>query len=187
TDPQRPNSGAAQPTPQPTPPPRPKGPAIRTAAGRVFYGGGGITPDIEVKPLDTTSPVRARIFEASFYFTRQLVAGLIPGLENYRVDEPQYGRFPRPTDFPVNDRVLEAFRAYVRRDTEAGLTQAQIDADIEYARTRLRDDLATAAYGTEAGTRTLLDTDPQLLRALDALPEARRLAENVGRSLPLTQ
>ena len=37
---------------------------MKTAAGRVFYGGGGITPDIEVKPLSFT-PVRNRIAEAA--------------------------------------------------------------------------------------------------------------------------
>ncbi|HYP53055.1 MAG TPA: S41 family peptidase [Pyrinomonadaceae bacterium] len=179
-----PNSAVVNPTPEPTPRPTPPPgtPSVAAAGGRVFYGGGGITPDVEVKPLDVTSPARARIFEASFYFTRQLVGGLVVGLESYRVDEPQYGRYPRPTDFPVNDRVLEAFRAYARRDPESGLTPAQIDADLEYVRARLRDDIATAAYGTGAGTRTLLDTDPQLLRALEVLPEAKRLAENVGRS-----
>ncbi|HEV2762370.1 MAG TPA: S41 family peptidase, partial [Pyrinomonadaceae bacterium] len=81
----QPNSSVVDPTPEPTPRPTPPpgAPAVQTAAGRVFYGGGGITPDIEVKPLDASAPARARIFEASFYFTRQLVAGMIPGLENY--------------------------------------------------------------------------------------------------------
>src|SRR6266498_4894401 len=40
------------PLPLASPTPHPQtGPAVKTAAGRVFYGGGGITPDIEVKPL----------------------------------------------------------------------------------------------------------------------------------------
>ena len=171
-------------TPQPTPA-HPTGPAIRTAAGRVFYGGGGITPDIEVKPLDIDAPIRNRIFEASFFFTRQLAAGLIPGLESYRIDEPQPGRYPRPTDFAINERVLEAFRQFVRRDPESALSPAQIETHLAYVKLRLRDDLVTAAYGTEAGARVLLDADPQLLRALDALPDAKRLAENVVRGITL--
>ncbi|HEX7957956.1 MAG TPA: S41 family peptidase, partial [Pyrinomonadaceae bacterium] len=44
-------AGPGAPTPQPTPASTPSGPPIRTAGGRVFYGGGGITPDREVKPL----------------------------------------------------------------------------------------------------------------------------------------
>src|SRR2546423_3690383 len=81
-------------------------PAFRTAAGRVFYGGGGITPDIEARP-PTGTPVRGRIIEAAFMFTRMLAAGKIPGLESYRVDRVNYGRSPRATDYPINDRVLE--------------------------------------------------------------------------------
>jgi hypothetical protein len=51
---------------------------VQTAVGRVFYGGGGITPDIEVKEACNT-PARARIAEAAFHFTRQLAAGVVPG------------------------------------------------------------------------------------------------------------
>jgi carboxyl-terminal processing protease len=162
----------------PSPEARPAGPPVTTAAGRVFYGGHGITPDIEVKPLDLTRPARARIFDAAFFFTRELAAGQIPGLENYRVERVQYGQQPRASDFPVSERVLEAFRAYVRRESPAlGLTAAQVESDLDYARLRLRDEIVTAAYGQEAGQRTLLDSDPQLLRALEAFPDARRLAE----------
>ncbi|HEX8633740.1 MAG TPA: S41 family peptidase [Pyrinomonadaceae bacterium] len=175
-----PNAHAStlEPTPTPTPP-TPTGPAVKTAAGRVFYGGGGITPDIEVKPLDVGSPARGRIFEAAFQFTRQLVAAQIPGLESYRVEKTLYGQFPRASDYPVSERVLEAFRAHVRRDPESNLTNAQIDADLDYVRLRIREEIVTAAYGNEASIRALLDADPQLLRALEVFPDAKRLAEAV--------
>jgi carboxyl-terminal processing protease len=172
-------------TPTPTPAPKPTGPAIKTAGGRVYYGGGGITPDYEVKPLDLTRPSRSRVFEASFYFVRQLAGGQIAGLESYRVEEgPQLGRYPRAGELPVTDKVLEAFREFVRRDTEFGLSVAQVDADLDYVRLRLREDLVTAAYGGDAAGRVLLESDPQLLRALELLPEAKTLAENIGGARP---
>jgi carboxyl-terminal processing protease len=180
--PAAPNAGAVAPTPEPTPAPKPSGPPIRTAGGRVFYGGGGITPDREVKPLEVGSPVRARIYEEAFYFARQLVGGQIPGLESYRVNaEPQFGKSARATDFPVNEKVLQAFRDFAKRDPESGLTQAQIDREIEYVRLRLRENLVNASYGGDAATRYLLDGDPQVLRALELFPEAKALAENIGR------
>jgi len=180
--PAAPNGTGAAPTPQPTPAPTPSGPPIRTAGGRVFYGGGGITPDREVKPLDVASPARARIYEEVFHFVRQLVGGQVPGLESYRVTaEPQFSRTPRPTDFPVNDKVLQAFRDFVKRDPEAGLTPAQVEREIEYVRLRIREHLVNATYGGDAATRYLLEGDPQMLRALDLFPEAKALAENVGR------
>ncbi len=171
------------PTPLPTPQATPSGPPVKTAAGRVFYGGGGITPDHEVKPLDLTVPARVRIFEESFFFVRALVAGQIPGFDSYRLTAgPQFGRFPRANDLPVTDKLLEAFRAFVRKDPESGLGMKQLEADLDYAKLRIRDDLITAAYGTDAAGRFLLEGDPQLFRALELFPEARTLAENVRRA-----
>ncbi|HEX8493499.1 MAG TPA: S41 family peptidase [Pyrinomonadaceae bacterium] len=168
-----------QPAATPTPTPRPPtGPAVKTAAGRVFYGGGGITPDIEVKPQPVT-PLRGRIIEAAFYFTRQLAAGQIPGLENYRVEKVSYSNNPRLNDYPITEKVVEAFLNFIKRDAEQGLQPAQISEEMDYVRLRLRNEIITAAFNSDAGTRVLLDSDPQTLRALEALPDARRLAESV--------
>ena len=161
------------------PPPVPQtGPAVKTAAGRVFYGGGGITPDIDQKPLNFT-PLRQKIAESAFQFTRQLAAGLLPGLESYKVEKVQYGKSAKPGDFPITDRVLEVFRAWVRADAESQLAPAQLDEELEFVKLRLREEIITAAFSNDAGARVLLDSDPQVLRALEALPDAKRLAESV--------
>jgi carboxyl-terminal processing protease len=153
------------------------GPPVQTAVGRVFYGGGGITPDIEIKEPATTA-VRLRIAEAAFHFTRYLAAGVIPGLESYKVDKVQYGKSPKPTDFAITDRVLEAFRNFVRTRPENQIQPGQIDEELEFAKLRLRQEIITAAYSNDAGARVLLDSDVQVLRALEALPDAKRLADN---------
>jgi len=171
-----PSSAQVSSTPHP-----PTGPAVKTAAGRVFYGGGGITPDIDVKPLNFT-PMRNRIAESAFQFTRQLAAGLIPGLESYKVEKIQYGKNPKPGEFPITDRVVEAFRNFVRTDQESRLTPAQLDEDVDFVKLRLREEIITAAFSNTAGARVLLDADPQVLRALEALPDAKRLAESVRSS-----
>jgi carboxyl-terminal processing protease len=168
----------ATPTPTPVPTPPPSGPAVKTAAGRIFYGGGGITPDVEIRPLQIT-PLRGRIAEAAFFFTRELAAGQIPGLEAYRVEKTDYEHNLRPTDYPVTDAVVKAFREFVQRDGNLGLQPAQIDEESDYVKLRIRDEIITAAYASDAGARVLIDNDPQVLRALDALPEAKRLAESV--------
>ncbi len=160
-------------------------PAFRTAAGRVFYGGGGITPDIEARPL-TPTPVRARIIEAAFYFTRELAAGLVPGAESYRIDKVAYDRSPKMADFPITDRVIEAFKSFVRKDPSRRLSDAQIDADVDFVKLRLRDEVITAAFGADEGQRVLLESDPQALRAISVLPEAKRLAESVRNGTPVS-
>lgn len=180
-----PNAAASAPTPKPTPKPTPSGPPVTTAGGRVFYGGGGITPDFEVKPLDNASAARARLFEEAFYFSRQLLGGQVAGLESFRINaEPMFGRAAKSNDFQITDKVMEAFRDFVKRDPEAGLTPAQLAREDEYARTRIRENLINAAYGGDASNRFLLESDPQLLRSLDLLPEAKSLAENINRRRP---
>ncbi|HMF58192.1 MAG TPA: S41 family peptidase [Pyrinomonadaceae bacterium] len=166
----------AQPLPSPTPTPQPAGPAVKTAAGRVFYGGGGITPDVEVKPLQPTQ-LRTRIAEEAFYFTRELSNGAISGLENYKVETPQFGQDPRPADYAITDHVIEAFRSFIKRDAASGLQPNQIDEEMDFTKVRLREEIISAAYSQDAGVRVILESDPQLLKALDALPDAKRLAE----------
>ncbi|HYT50309.1 MAG TPA: S41 family peptidase [Pyrinomonadaceae bacterium] len=160
-------------------------PAFRTAAGRVFYGGGGITPDIEARPL-TATPARGRIIEAAFQFTRQLAAGTIPGLESYRVDKVDYAHSPKLTDYPINDRVLDAFRAYVRKEQAQKVQPAEIEANLDFVKLRLRQEIVTAAFGADAGQRVLLESDPQALRAISVLPDAKRLAESVRNGTPVS-
>jgi carboxyl-terminal processing protease len=175
-----------QPSPNEAAPPHSStAPAFRTAAGRIFYGGGGITPDIEARPL-TATPVRGRIIEAAFYFTRLLAAGKVTGLESYRVEKVDYGHAPKATDFAINDRVLEAFRNYLRKDQSRKLQPTQIDADLDFVKLRLREEIITAAFGADAGQRVLLESDPQALRAIGVLPDAKRLAESVRNGTPVT-
>lgn len=172
-----PNESAAQPRGS-------NSPAFRTAAGRVFYGGGGITPDIEARPLTATA-ARGRIIEATFQFTRILASGKVPGLESYRIEKVDYDHEPKPGDYPITDRVLEAFRNYVRKD-QPKLQIAQLDADLDFVKLRLRQEFTTAAYGSDAGQRILLESDPQVLRAVNVLPDAKRLAESVRNGTPVS-
>ncbi len=169
--------------PVPTPQPTPSGTPVRTAGGRTFYGGNGITPDYEVKPLDLSGVGRGRIYEAAFFFVRQLAAGQIKGLEQFRVTTPpneaRTQNNGRNATALINDAVIVAFRDFVRRDSTFALTDKQIDADLDFTRLRIADEYATAAFGADAATRVLLDNDPQLRRALELFPDARRLAETV--------
>jgi carboxyl-terminal processing protease len=173
-------------TAPPAPVAQPAGPAVSTAAGRVFYGGGGITPDIEVK-LPAATPLRTRIAEASFYFTRELAAGQFPGLEAYRVDKTEYNHNLRPTDFPVTDRVIEAFRNFIRRDTNLGIQVNHLDSELDYLKLRIRAEMVTAAYTSDVSARVLLEGDPQAIAAIDALPRAKSLAESIRNGTPVSQ
>ncbi len=159
-------------------------PAFRTAAGRVFYGGGGITPDIEARGLTATA-ARGRIVEAAFYFNRLLTAGKVAGFESYRIDKVDYAHAPKSNDYPVTDRLIDAFKNYVRKE-QPRLQISQIDSDLDFVKLRLRVEIVTAAFGADAGQRVLLESDPQALRAINVLPDAKRLAESVRNGTPIS-
>ena len=159
--------------------PKPAGSPVTAANGRVLYGGRGIEPDVVI-PTPTPAPARGRINEAAFFFVRQLVAGKIAGLDNFKVEKQSFKQTLQPNEFGVNDRVFEAFRVFAAADKENGLTADNINGQGEYAKTRLREELATANYSTEAGVQVLLESDPQILKAIESMAQATRLVESAG-------
>ncbi len=159
--------------------PKPAGSPVSTAGGRVFYGGRGIEPDIKVPGL-TFSPLRGRLNEAAFFFVRQLVAGKIAGLENYRVEKQNQSMSIPVGELMVNDRLFEAFRNFTVSNKDNGLTAENINSQADYARSRIRLELATANYSNEAGIQVALETDPQILKAIDSMPEARNMTESLA-------
>jgi carboxyl-terminal processing protease len=162
--------------------PKPAGSPVTTANGRVLFGGRGIEPDVKAAGI-TFTPLRARINEAAFYFVRQLVAGKIGGLESYRVDKQNFDMTVSPEDLQISDRLLEAFRAYTASVKESGLSAENIAGQADYAKSRLREELATANHSNEAGAQVLLETDPQVLKAIEAMGEAKRLTETFAANI----
>jgi carboxyl-terminal processing protease len=162
----------------PTPAPTPKGEAVKTAGGRTLYGGNGIAPDIEVKPL-AASNFRLLVAEEAFYFTRELAAGKVAGLETYRVEKPNLRAEPKAGELPITDKVIEAFLAYARRDKQSGLSDIAAGKDAEFVKARLHNEMWTAAFTSDLGQRAIFEIDPQILRAYEALPDAKKLREAV--------
>ena len=156
--------------------PKPQGVPVKTAGGRVFYGGRGIEPDFKAPGLAFT-PLRYRINEAVFYFTRQLAAGRVDGFEQFKAEKQNFRATVQPNEFQISDRLFEAFVNYTLKDKESGLTAANINSQLDYAKSRLRAEIATANNSTEAGQQVLLESDPQILKGIDAMPEAKKLLE----------
>lgn len=157
--------------------PKPQGSPVETANGRMLYGGRGIEPDVKAPPLAFT-PLRYRVNEAAFYFARQLVSGKIAGLENLKVDKQKNDHILQANELTVTDKMIEAFREFVAKDSKNGLSAENINGNLDYVKTRIREEIATANFSSEAGSQVLLEIDPQVLKAIESLPEAKKLAEN---------
>jgi carboxyl-terminal processing protease len=161
-----------------------RGDALHTDAGRLVYGGGGITPDIEVKAPETGA-VRGRLFYGAFHFVRQLAAGQIPGLREYRITETQSKSRLSADDlnrFPITDVLVAAFRTYLAGKPQFNVSDAQFNSKLDYIRLQLRRELISTAYGADAGDQIYLADDVQFRKAVESLDQARALADNARRA-----
>jgi carboxyl-terminal processing protease len=122
--------------------------------------------------------------EEAFYFTRQLVAGKVAGFENLKADKQNFTTTVGQGDFQISDKLFDAFKSFTTSDPKSGLTGENINSQIDYAKTRLRMELATANYSNEAGVQVLLETDPQVAKAIEAMPQAARARQTVAYSRP---
>ena len=156
--------------------PKPAGSPVTLPDGRTLFGGRGIEPDVKVAPQEFNA-ARARLNDAAFFFVRQLVAGRIAGFESYKVEKQSHRGDVSPGEFAVTDKLFEAFRNYTVSIKASGLSAENIDREAEYARTRLRQEIATANNSNEAGIRVLLEADPQVVKAADLIPDARKLID----------
>lgn len=158
--------------------PKPKGSESKTDTGRSVFSGGGIDPDVVVKPQ--TIPIeRARtqgkIANPILAFALDLVVGKVKGFENYKVEGPiTFGHDIRATDFPVTEGLYGAFKQFA--SSKYGFAAAQIDREREFVERALRTELVTAAYGSQSSFQVFNEYDDQLLKAIDLLPQARQLA-----------
>lgn len=155
---------------------KPMGPEKHTDTGRAVYGGGGITPDDNVEPR-TVSLLQRRLISPIFAFSRELVNQRVPGMDGYRVQGAiDFEHELQPTEFPITDSLFKAFKEFVISQ-ELKLTSAQLDHNRDFIAQQLRFNLVTAAYGRVMAERVLiLSNDPQVTKAIVAVPRARDLA-----------
>lgn len=154
----------------------------RTDSGRTVYGGGGIQPDVAVKFPAHEAELQRVWIEPVFQFTRSLVAGQIAGLNEFKIERVcDHKHRLAATDYPVTDKVIAAFKTYVRDHKELKADESRVDKDGEWLKRRIRYEVAIAAYGEENARAALVSGDVQLERGIAELPRAKSLAEEFRR------
>ena len=162
--------------------PQQNGPESRTDSGRAVYGGGGIAPDEIVSPAKI-SPAELKLPNAIFGFALELTTGRVAGFESYKVQRPiEFQHDLQPADFPVTDALFKELKRFVASKPDLKATPEQLDRARPFVERQLRYDLATAAYGTMAALQVFNGDDPQIARAVEAMPRARELAQSARRA-----
>ena len=150
--------------------------ASKTITGRAVFGGDGITPDELIKKPEFSS-TQISLLDPIFLFAREIANGRIQGFEEYKITRPiQYGQRIRPSDFPATDNLLNSFRDFLNTGGASKFSNQQFEENKKFIVSRLRYNLATAAFGGVAATQVLIENDLQVAKAIDALPRAQSLA-----------
>lgn len=153
-----------------------------TDSGRAVYGGGGIEPDVEVKFPVREVELQRLWLEVAFQFSRSLAAGQIPGFGDFKIDSSaDHKHRLSPDDYVISDKVIKAFKAFVRDHKEFNVDEARIDKDVDWIRRQIRYELATAAFGQEVASQVLLQGDVQMSRATAEMPGAKAMADEIRR------
>jgi carboxyl-terminal processing protease len=144
-----------------------KRPKFQTNSGRTVYGGGGIRPDVLV-PSESLSTAEVDLERASVFF-------------DYASKLSQHERSSMPKSYEefakgwnTTDAHVSEFKKFVA-DKKVNVTPAQIDAEGAYVRRRIKAEVASNLFGLVARYRIDAEGDGQLQKALDLMPQARRL------------
>ncbi|MDX1981345.1 MAG: S41 family peptidase [Bryobacteraceae bacterium] len=134
-----------------------------TDSGRVVFGGGGIAPDEkhELEKLNRTQQQllgrRAFLFFANQYFASQTEPSL-------------------PEEWDVDEATLTKFKQYLKT-REISVDDKDLQANIDWIKRELRVEMFVTAAGRERADEVKATIDPDVLRAVDAMPRARALLE----------
>jgi len=135
-----------------------------TDSGRTVYGGGGITPDV------TIPPVKGNHFEdtllqhyAFFNFAKRFVVSHHP-----------------TKSFEVDDATLQDFRKSLD-EASIPYTQADLIDNADWIKANIRSEIFVDAFGQDEGLKARAEADPEILKGLDLLPQAKALADNARR------
>ncbi|HZI63120.1 MAG TPA: S41 family peptidase [Pyrinomonadaceae bacterium] len=162
--------------------PQQNGPQSQTDAGRAVYGGGGIAPDEIVKP-GTISAAERHLRDILFAFSLELVSGRVKGFESYTIQRAiEFDHDLVNEDYPITDALFSEVKKFAAAKTIFKVTPEQLDKSRSFAERQLRYNVLSAAYGYRTATQVFNEADPQIGKAVDAMPRARDLAQAASRA-----
>ena len=141
-----------------------------TDTGRQVTGGGGITPDIAV-PAPKLTKFEQLLYRSDVFFPAETGVG---GFTRYYL-----GTKPAITkDFEPDDNLMRVFREYLSKHT-VRYTEPEMSEDMDWIKRKIKQEVFMSTFGQQEGFKVLLEADPQVQKAVEAIPQARALYQNV--------
>ncbi len=137
-----------------------------TDSGRTVYGGGGITPDVKIANPKTNKFQDTLLEKYAFFnFAKHYVI-------NHTVNK----------QFEVDDAVMQEFRKYLD-EQKITFTEADLAENNDWIRSNIKAELFINEFGQQEGMRVHAETDPEVQKGLDLLPQAKQLADNAKKTI----
>ncbi len=137
-----------------------------TDSGRQVTGGGGITPDIVV-PAPKLTKFEQILYRDDVFFPADTGVG---GFTRFYL-----GTKPAITkDFEADDNVMRDFREYLSHKN-IRYTEPEIAEDLPWIKRKIKQEVFMSTFGQQEGFKVLLEADPQVQKAVEAIPQARAL------------
>jgi carboxyl-terminal processing protease len=143
-----------------------------TDSGRQVFGGGGITPDVLVAQPKLTPFQQLLRRRVIFYPGR---GGVGSFTTNFLGTRPDVTR-----DFLVDENVLNQFRRVLEREN-VEFTEVDISENLDWIKRQIKKEVFLSVFGLADGYQVELEDDPQVLKAIESVPQARALYQNVRR------
>jgi len=140
-----------------------------TDSGRQVTGGGGITPDINVAAPKLTKFEEA-LLRADVFFPFEAGVG---GFSRHYL----CARLTITKSFEVGDTVLRDLRSYLSKH-DVHYTEPDISDNLDWIKRKIKQEVFLSTFGQQEGFKVQLEADPQVQKAVEALPQARALYEN---------
>ena len=83
-------------------------------------------------------------------------------------------------NFVVDDSVMNEFRRALDKEN-VPYTEADIDANRDWIARQIKKEVFLSTFGLQEGYQVQLENDPQVLKAIESIPQAKALYENVRR------
>lgn len=166
-------------------PPPPQGEAKHTAAGREVHSGGGIEPDIHVAyprlPKALMALNSQNIFNYATHFAakdggRGSVQGAGVKPEEFRNGSQKDVIFI-DQNYEITDETFEHFFQFLEEEGVA-FSRDELLEHRERLGLLIKAEIFSSIWGAEASQRVLVQQDPQVQAAVQALPDAAELLQN---------
>jgi carboxyl-terminal processing protease len=149
---------------------QPKATEIKlTDGGRQVTGGGGITPDVPVLEPKNNHFQELLLQRDVFWPFDAGVGGFVL---SYLGTKPEITH-----SFTVTDAVLNDLRRYMEK-SKVRYTEQEMADNLAWIKRRIKREVFLSAFGTTEGYKVELEDDPQILKAIESVPQARALYEN---------